>query len=195
MDQGNRCIASVALGILILTFAAFVPATTSAQTPVASPCAPSALLQVSSERVADLYAARPATGAEAGRLVELLASYGAAIEAGDADSLAALLTPTFASALGFLDCPDLLAAGSTTDQPAFLLTPLRVTTNDSGAWLAFIQRSYDDGSELGYRDVFMVIAEEQSDGSLRIVFAHRDVELTDGTFLSAEDIYLRGVSP
>lgn len=61
--------------------------------------------------------------------------------------------------------------------------------------VAFILRSYEDGPEGGYRDVFPVVVVESEEGQLLIDYAHRDVILDDGTMVAARVICLHGVLP
>lgn len=180
---------------LVSTPVVLMPRETLAETPIATACSEFQLPRLDRDNVAKLYDSRAATGSEAMPIVELLREYGDAIEAGDADRLIAVVTPQFDAAMGFTSCPERFFEPGQNDAPTMLLTPMRVTTDDDGNWLAFIQRSYDDGSESGYRDVFMVIVLEQEDGSLLIGFAHRDIQFIDGTFRDAASIYLDGVVP
>lgn len=189
-----RLIYRVIFGVIASVLVLGLPISTIAQTPESS-CAtsPGPLLEVGD--VNELYVGRSATGNEAKSLVDLLEAYGAALEAGDPGQILALVTAEFDVAMGFSVCPELFAETGDADSPEMLLTPLRVTTDDSGTWLAFVQRSYDDGSESGYRDIFMVIAIEQDDGSVLIDFAHRDVQFSDGSSTDAQSIYFGGVTP
>lgn len=70
----------------------------------------------------------------------------------------------------FSECASLLQGAS--EAPEFVDTPLRVTTDDNGTWLDFVQRSFDNGSEEGYRDVLMVVVVEDEELGLLIDFAH-----------------------
>lgn len=193
----NDLFRGVASGVMVVallsTLTAVMPQKTLAETPIATPCTEFTLPQVDRDQIALLYDGRTATGYEAIPIVELLQEYGDAIGSGDVDRLAAVVTPEFNSTMGISACPERFSESGQSDAPVMLLTPLRVTTDDGGSWLAFVQRAYDDGSESGYQDVFMIVAVEQDDGSILIDFAHRDIQFTDGMFRDAESIYLEGI--
>lgn len=152
-------------------------------------------MMLDADELSDLYNGRSATGSEAILLVELLKAYGVALEVGDLDGLLSLITSDFDSAMGFSQCPERISEATEAKAQTFHLIPMRVTTNDRGMWLAFIQRFNEDAAPNGYQDIFMVVAIEQPDGTLLIEFAHRDVQLADGTYTDSESIYMDGVGP